>query len=260
MTEFIQHSINYGADIDITTLQNLSNNDQYLYDEFMRRPRGVIAYAEIGGIDSATVAGNFHEWTIIPDNAGGTLSVDADIEPNRLIKVELYIPSLRTNGPPQPNDTPRFWFTWAGIRLIRDNDGAVLSVPQGHHYWGSSNPDRRAFYTVAYDTPVPGRHNYAAQWKNNNINENDASIGVYHYLGGALGLSKQALYAEDTIGSGAVISKSQLIISDMGTIEGLDIESPIGDNRTRDKITSVDTSNIVRNVRRAPRRKSPHGL
>lgn len=45
--EFIFQGAANGAHIDATMTQNMINNDQVIYDEVTRRPRGLIGYAEI---------------------------------------------------------------------------------------------------------------------------------------------------------------------------------------------------------------------
>ncbi len=251
--KFITQFLGDGADIDITTLQNMANNDQYLYEEVVRRPRGIIAYAEMGGkCNSKTLATNgapITNWTDIRNNANTqTLVIDADVEANRMIKVELYIPALETRGPSAPftfgPDGP-VGFSWGGIRLVRDE--SVLGVPIGNHYWGTVNEDMRSFYMTSYDFPDAGRHTYSAQWKNNNM---------FELTGGSI-----VIVREDPFNvSPAPIPPAQLIIKDMGSVEGLDVPEGVKDKRNRDNLTSVDTSIIVRNQRRVALKRKQSGL
>ncbi len=248
--KFISQFLGDGADIDITTLQNMANNDQYLYEEVIRRPRGIIAYTELGGrCNSKTQADDgdpITDWKDIRNNANTqVLNIDADVEANRMIKVELYIPSLETRGPYPPLDfgSGPANFSWAGIRLVRDE--SVLGIPTGNHYWGTDHEDRRAFYLAAYDFPDAGRHTYNAQWKNNNMQE---------ITGGAFVIMKSDPY------DGEDITPAQLIITDMGSIEGLEVPEGVKDKRNRDNLTSVDTSIIVRNQRRTALKRKQSGL
>jgi hypothetical protein len=187
-----------GEPLSIEKLQSMIQNDQSVADELDIRPRGVIGYSELTMYasnvrstgyksfpntslwpDSYNNEVNVKEWRRVTDNWNmnpNGLSVSVNVEGNRIIHVELYIPLLvHTNPVPPPIDpnnpstptTSTSEWPIQGFKFVRD--GLDISPESLVDTWtsrGEFSLSTSSFYYDCFDIGVSsGSHTYEVMWK-----------------------------------------------------------------------------------------------
>lgn len=181
--------------ISLEKMQNMIQNDQSILEELEAKPRGIIGYAELTTYASnddtvgyrdvnsnaffpypqafpASVNKNadIKEWKRVVDNWNinpNGLSAHVNVEPARVLHLELYIPILyHTNPEPSAGSEASNW-SIQGFKITRD--GVDISGESLTDIWtsrGTSSKSIHSFYFDCYDLGAsPGPHLYEVMWK-----------------------------------------------------------------------------------------------
>jgi hypothetical protein len=181
--------------LSIDKMQLMIQNDQSIADEIDLRPRGVIGYSELTMYASNTgkkgyrdvnrafypagstlanmtdvknTGAKIREYTRVIDNweiNPNGLSLNINVEPNRIIHFELYIPIFTHNN---PNVGPNTSDNWAIDAFVITRDGEQIIAESGTDLWTAMPGSRslRSFYYDCFDVrPTSGPHLYEVMWR-----------------------------------------------------------------------------------------------
>jgi len=183
--------------LSIDKMQSMAQNDQTIVDEIDIRPRGIIGYSELtmyasntgtkgyrdtnranpspANLGMSAVAGEskntvarlkdyvrvIDNWEINPNG----LSININVEPARVVHLELYVPLFVHSNPTGSSTSMANW-TIDGFIITRD--GEQITAESGTDLW-SSQPNTQSMHSVYYDCydidPSPGPHLYEVMWK-----------------------------------------------------------------------------------------------
>lgn len=185
--------------LSIDKIQAMIQNDQSIADEIDIRPRGVLGYSEltmyasnnekkgyrdvnrafypnyaatlVSAADMTNVKNTnekIREYTRVIDNweiNPNGLSLNVNVESNRIIHLELYIPIFTHNNPNVGPNTPDNWSIDA---FIITRDGEPVIAESGTDLWTAMPGSRslRSFYYDCFDIgATPGPHLYEVMWR-----------------------------------------------------------------------------------------------
>jgi len=185
--------------LSIDKIQAMIQNDQSIADEIDLRPRGVIGYSEltmyasntgkkgyrdvdrafypnyaatlVSAADMTNVKNTgekIREYTRVIDNweiNPNGLSLNINVEPNRIIHFELYIPIFTHNN---PNVGPNTSDNWAIDAFVITRDGEQIIAESGTDLWTAMPGSRslRSFYYDCFDIgATSGPHLYEVMWR-----------------------------------------------------------------------------------------------